>query len=176
MMKFLCVLLIALGAGLGGIAPCASQTANNAAPSPEALEVAKEVLSFTTNGDTLNEAAERITAQVWPSMAPALRAKYPDFNTYEDEMRAEYKRVFLSAVTEMLATNAPAIYARMFSVPEMRDLIAFYRTSTGAKFLKLQPQLAAETTSLTLAALPAMIGRLNAAFEAVMRNHGVNAK
>jgi hypothetical protein len=35
----------------------------------EAVETAKEVLSFTSSSDMLNEAADKLIAQLWPSMA-----------------------------------------------------------------------------------------------------------
>jgi hypothetical protein len=171
-MKFFYALLIASAVGLGSARLAASQNANNFTPSVEAIETAKEVLSFTSSSDMLNEAADKITAQLWPSMAKNLRAKYPNFEVDEAEMQVEFKRIFVSTIGDAIAITGPAMYARMFSVPEMRDLIAFYRTPTGSKFLKQQSQIAAETVAITQAALPGMLARINTAFEAIMRKHG----
>jgi hypothetical protein len=105
-----------------------------------------------------------------------LRTKHPNFDVDEAEMKAEFQRIFVSTIGDAIAISGPALYARMFSVPEMRDLIAFYRTPTGSKFLKQQSQVAAETVALTQAVLPGMLARVNTAFESIMRKHGSDPK
>jgi uncharacterized membrane protein len=53
------ILLIAAVFGLSAIAPATSQDTNNTASSPEALEVARELVSITNSKDMLNEAPPR---------------------------------------------------------------------------------------------------------------------
>jgi hypothetical protein len=91
-------------------------------------------------------------------------------------MQAEFQRTLLTTIENTVMTGAPAIYARNFSVPEMRDLLAFYHTSTGSKFLMRAPEIAAETMALYLPAIPAMVQRLNSRFEAIIRNHAFDTK
>lgn len=50
-------------------------------------------------------------------------------------------------VDEMMAEIGP-LYARHYSVAEIRELAAFYRTALGRKMLALSPRLAAESMAV----------------------------
>jgi hypothetical protein len=41
------------------------------------------------------------------------------------------------------------VYDKFFSLEELKDIIAFYKSTTGAKLLKLMPEIAAESMKLT---------------------------
>jgi hypothetical protein len=71
------------------------------------------------------------------------------------ELRAVMEKVTLRHLTTMLA-DAPAIYAKYLTVAEMREIIAFYRTPTGTKTLKVFPQVMPEVFALMQSRMPQM--------------------
>lgn len=52
------------------------------------------------------------------------------------------KRIDLDVLVKKVATD---VYAKYFSAQEIRDIIAFYKTSTGRKARELMPKIAAES-------------------------------
>lgn len=57
-------------------------------------------------------------------------------------VRAEFpKRVNYRELTEKVISE---IYDKYFTEAEVKDLIVFYKTSTGQKFIRLVPQISAE--------------------------------
>ena len=69
--------------------------------------------------------------------------------------------------------DAPAVYARHFSAPELRDMAAFYRTSTGAKALRLLPQVTAEFFGTLMPRMQAFQQELDDIIRGVLQRHGV---
>jgi hypothetical protein len=62
-------------------------------------------------------------------------------------LRAEIpKRISLGELVEKVAIET---YDKYYTVAEVKDLIAFYKTSTGQKFVKILPQLTADLMSGT---------------------------
>jgi uncharacterized protein len=174
-MTFLRALLFASALALGGAVPAASQNANTVPPSPEALQTAKELLSIMS-GDMIADLSGKMIAQVWPSLEQALRAQYPKLDAPTlGELRAEFERLMAANITDAMK-DAPAIYARYLSVPEMRDVQAFYRTPTGAKTLKLMPQITAEIMGTFLPRMQGLQQSVNAAFQTILQKHGFDTK
>jgi hypothetical protein len=62
------------------------------------------------------------------------------------------------------------------SVPEMRDPQAFYRTPTGAKTLKLMPQITAEVMGTFLPRMQGLQQSIDVAFRTILQKHGFDAK
>jgi len=136
--------LLAAAIGLSSVLPAAAQGANTAppaTPSAEAIAVAKELLALVS-GDMISDLTSKMVAQMWPTLEQSLRTKYPTLDAATGaELRAEFEKQIAANVAETMK-DAPAIYARYLTVPEMREIQAFYRTPTGAKALKLMPQIA----------------------------------
>jgi hypothetical protein len=124
--------------------------AQQAAPSPEALAAAKEMMTLVS-GDVLQQTHTAIMNQ-------ALRPieNHPEITPEKmRELRAVMEKVTLRHLTTMLA-DAPAIYAKYLTVAEMREIIAFYRTPTGTKTLKVFPQVMPEVFALMQSRMPQM--------------------
>ena len=132
-------LIPALLFGLFVVSPVRAQPA---APSPETLAVAKEMMDLVS-GDTVAQMSSAIMAQTMqplerlPNMTPQKLA----------EVRAEVQKITVRFMTAALA-DAPAIYARHLSVAEMREIIAFNRTPTGEKMRRILPQMMGEVMGL----------------------------
>ncbi|HMA74902.1 MAG TPA: DUF2059 domain-containing protein [Xanthobacteraceae bacterium] len=177
-MNILRVALLALAVGLSSVLPAISQGANTAAPaapSAEAIAVAKELMALVS-GDMIADLTGKMVAQTWPTLEQSLRVKYPKLDAATSaDLRAEFEKQIAANIAESM-NDAPAIYARYLSVPEMRDIEAFYRTPTGAKALKLMPQITAEVMGQFLPRMQGMMDRVNTALTAVLQKHGYTNK
>jgi hypothetical protein len=171
-MKILRALLVASAVGMSVIPASAQQPA---APSPEAIAVAKELVALMT-GDIVNDMASKTNAQAWPTIEQGLRGQYPQIDAGTvAELRAEFEKQLLTGMTEGM-NDAPAIYARYLSVQEMRDIQVFYRTPTGAKMLKLMPQIMGEVMANLAPRMQGNMQRINVAFTDILQKHGFGAK
>jgi uncharacterized protein len=179
-MKIVRVLLLASAAGMSGVMPAAAQQAapppaaapSPGAPSPEALAVAKELISVLS-GDMVKDLAAKTIAQAWPSIEQGLRGRYPQMDDAAvAELRAEFEKQIVANMTEHMA-EAPAIYARYLTVQEMRDIQAFYRTPTGAKTLTLMPQIMGEVMGNLGPRMQGAMQRINVAFGEILKKHGL---
>jgi uncharacterized protein len=171
-MKILRVLLLALAAGMSGAVATAAQQA--AVPSPEALAAARE-LSATMSGDLFKGLGSTTGATVWPSLEQALRARYPTLDAATSaELRAEFERQ-MADLTESVE-SAAAVYARYLTVTEMREMQTFYSTPTGAKALKVMPQIMGEVTRNLAPRIQGTIDRVDVALMDILHKHGYDVR
>jgi len=147
------------------ILPAAAQTAS----SPESMQAATELASIMSK-DLLAQMTNQMTAQVWPQIEAKARSSV-DAQTLV-ELRAEFERVVLDFVTQSLK-DMPAIYARYFTVDELHDMAAFYRTSTGQKALQRMPKVLGESYGLLLPRLTGLQQELRQATAKIMTKHGL---
>lgn len=138
------------------------------APSPEALKAAQE-LSAMVGGDTVNQMSAAMTAQIWPNIANNLAAKI-DAATLA-ELRAEFERAVAVFANETMKASPP-VYARNFTAQELRDIVAFYRTPTGAKALHTMPKVMGEVMAQIGPRAQAFQQELNAKMVAILEKHG----
>jgi len=118
-----------------------AQTAGGSAAQidPARLQAAKELLKVTK--------ADRNMAAILPMMLKQLRAMMPplgpDAQKARDEVMDEVEKQFKGRTGEVIDKIA-VLYARRFTVEEMRAVAAFYRTRPGQKFVAALPELATE--------------------------------
>jgi uncharacterized protein len=139
------------------------------APSPEALQAANELFTIVS-GDTLKQLTTQITNAFWPSVEQSARAEKIDDATIA-EMRKEFDRLELTFVTDVLKA-APAIYARHFTVDELHELTAFYRTAIGSKALHEMPVVMGEFTATLVPRLQEIQVKATESFDKILREHG----
>ena len=68
----------------------------------------------------------------------------------------------------------PAIYARYLTIAELREILAFYRTPTGAETLTIMPQIARDMSATIDVA--AMFERIRAAFNKILNQRGYDTR
>jgi hypothetical protein len=141
------------------------------APAHEAVEAARELLAMISK-QMVTELVGQVTAQMWPSIESRLRA----YNANIDEsalaeLRKELERIQIDYMMNIV-NEGPAIYARHFTAQELREVIAFYRTPTGAKLLQVTPKLTAEVMAMITPHMPDFYGRTIEAFAKVLRSRG----
>jgi uncharacterized protein len=138
-------------------------------PSPEALAAAKELLAILSP-DMMKQLTGSITASFWPVVEQKARAEKIDEATI-GELRAEFERIQVAFVSDAMK-EAPPIYARHFTVNELKELTAFYRTPTGAKALREVPQVMGELSGLLLPRLQDVQRQTSEAFTRILQAHG----
>lgn len=157
--------------------PASSQNAPPGTPSAsaDALQAAKELVGLVS-GSMLSDIANRMTAQVWPPIETALRTQNAKINSATLlELRAEFARQMVAGISDAMQ-SAPAVYAHYFTVQEMRDLAAFYRTPIGIKTLQVMPQVMADINGLILPRLQGLQERVNLAFLNILQKRGLYAQ
>lgn len=147
----------------GAMAPAASAEADQAA----------KALVDLVSGSMLSEIANKTTAQVWPPIETALRNQNSKIDAATlAELRSEFQRQIVDSVSDAMK-DAPAIYERYFTAQEMRDLVAFYKTPTGAKTLQVMPAVMADMNGLILPRMQGLQERVNLAFLNILQKRGL---
>ena len=108
----------------------AAEPARTAAPSREHLKRAAELLQIVH--------VDRSTAEALDIALRLQLQQQPKLEPYEDALRA-FMQKYMS--WESLKDDYTRIYAEAFSEQELRQMIAFYRTSTGQKAVSMIPEL-----------------------------------
>jgi hypothetical protein len=105
-------------------------------PAPSAIATAKELVA--TTGSTalftpliagVIEQAKNVFLQQNPALAK-------DLNEIAAKLRGEYAPRF-----NELNDEVARLYATHFTEPELKDILAFYKSPTGKKMLNEQPQV-----------------------------------
>ncbi len=122
------IVFVALTFGMG---------AARAQDATEALQAANE-LAAIISADAVNQISRELTAGFWPNIENSLKSKVDD--TTLSEVRADFDHRLAQFGADAMK-DAPAFYAKYFTVQELRDITAFYRTPTGAKALQTMPKV-----------------------------------
>lgn len=158
---FLVALVIALR--------CFSVEARAQAPgSPQALQAAQDLVAILT-GDMVTQMSRAMTAQIWPKIEGEFAAK-TDAATMA-ELRTEFEKALENFVRDSMK-DAPALYAKYFSAPELRDIAGFYKTPSGAKSLELMPTVTAEFFGTMMPKMQGFSQNIEATIDRVLQKHG----
>jgi hypothetical protein len=172
-MKLLHIFFLTMAVGLLGTQSGVSQSA--AQPSPETLQAAKELLAVVSDS-MISDLTSKMTAQVWPSMESTLRTRNPKIDAATSgELRKEFERLMVNHVSDTMK-DAPAIYARYLTASEMRDIVVFYRTPSGAKTLKVMPQVMADLSATMAPRMQGLQEKVELAFLNLLQKRGLYAQ
>jgi hypothetical protein len=148
------------------VLPAAAQSP----PAPDAQQAAADLVALISV-DMVHDLAASVVAQAWPSMESQLRQTNPDIDQATlIQLQQLYVALTQNTVAQLLK-GAPAIYAKNFSAQELNDMIAFYKTPTGAKSLKLMPQVTAQISTLITSSMKNLPSQVNAAFAQIIKEH-----
>jgi uncharacterized protein len=128
------VLLIWVAIGLTAGAAIAQTKAPT--PDPAAIAAAKELMLAAG----VNAQMETVISTMTKGMAQAVRQQHPAKGKEIDEVFAALAKKFRERQAEMIELVAP-LYAEKFTVPELKEIGAFYRTPIGIKLLATQPEI-----------------------------------
>lgn len=136
--------------------------------SPEAVTAARDLFSLMSK-DIVVQMSRQLSAQMWPLIQTELNGK-ADADTLT-KLRGEFERIQVENLL-IIMKDAPAIYARHFTAPELRELIAFNRSATGQKALHEMPQVMSETVALIIPRMQDLQKQTKDAFDKVLRERG----
>jgi len=111
--------------------------------SPEALAAAKELMAVSQMTDQLKQILPGIIQQAKPLIARGNPLVERDFDAFAPVMQAAMESRLQAFVNE-----GAKIYARHFTAEELQQVTNFYRTPTGAKFIREQPAVMKESMTL----------------------------
>jgi hypothetical protein len=109
-------------------------------PSPEALAAAHELLVAMHAADTFKS----FLPTFMQAMKPAIVQNRPDVESDYDTIIPLLLERANARLDEMLERMAP-IYARNFTVDELKDVTAFYRSPIGQKLVSRLPAISKES-------------------------------
>lgn len=174
-MRYFSILPIVAAAMLSLASLAGAQAPPASPPSPEALQAAKDLVAVVSS-DTIKQLTTSMAGTFWPQIEAAVRKQYPTIDAATlAELRGEFEHTMNDAMVVGMA-EAPAIYARHFSVAEMQEITAFYRTPTGAKALSTMPQAVADLGPALQKHIQATMPKVDAAFDAILKKHGYQPK
>ncbi|HKF64256.1 MAG TPA: DUF2059 domain-containing protein [Dongiaceae bacterium] len=113
-------------------------------PDPAAVTKAKELLAVTKSIQT----ADSMTDTIFPAVEKLVEAANPGRAA---EVRMLMEKYFLPEMRKHLPEFGDLVaaeWARYFTVAEMDQMLAFYRTDVGQKVIALQPTLFKESYEL----------------------------
>jgi hypothetical protein len=153
-------LALSLGTSMAQVQP---------APTPEALGAANELFSILSV-DLAKQLLSQMNSMLWPMVEKKARDEKIDDDTIA-ELRQEFERTQLASLTEAMK-EAPPIYARHFTVTELNEMIAFYRTPTGTKAMRELPLVMSEFTAVLGPRVQDMQRQAGEGFDRILRQHG----
>jgi hypothetical protein len=113
------------------------------APSNDAMDAARELMVATKS----IEAIKAILPAMGNKLKPAIVQGRPEVERQYDVILPIVLERFSDRLNEPVDKIA-ALYARNFSAQELREIAAFYRSSTGQKFVEKQPMLFQEQMAI----------------------------
>lgn len=120
--------------------PLRAQAPSTAAPPPENLAAARELVATMRATDQFRALLPTIVEGMKPAIVQGRPQIAKDFDAIMPIiLNGAMQR--LNKLADMLAE----VYARNFTVDEIHDLIAFYKTPTGEKLLQRQAVIARQS-------------------------------
>lgn len=157
-------LIVVVVASLLHTGPAATQTAN-----PELLSAAKELVTIMRAADQL----KTIFPLIMNAMRPAIVQDRPEVGKDFDALMPGLMRLMESRADDLVASMA-AVYARNFTVVQLREIADFYRTPTGKAMLEKQPVLAQESLQVGQRFAQSLAGEFQTQIRNELRKKGHN--
>jgi len=130
--------------------------------SPEKRALIKELLEVTESGKNANQVMESMVRSELPKMVstilktvPALNSDRPEvqkqFSDIVSRMAVKYRDRVIKQIdlNQLIEQISYPIYDKYFTESELRDIIGFYKSSTGKKAISVLPQIMVDSMSRT---------------------------
>jgi hypothetical protein len=152
---------------LSGSAAMAQVQVQTHTPSPAAVTLARQVLEIKGATNVYDPA---LTGMVLRARSTLLQAN-PMLSADLDVVAQQVRKEMLPRV-EALKQESAKIYASYFTERELKDLLAFYKSSLGTKFLTVEPKVLSETIQYADKWAAALGDEVLAKMRAEMRKKG----
>jgi uncharacterized protein len=123
-----------------GFGPARAQTA--AVPPQDAIAAARDLVLVVRATDQVKQILPAIVQALRPAVAKGGPQAEKNFDALVPPLLDD-----MSARTTELIEQITLIYARNFTAEEMREMLAFYRTSAGQKLLEKMPAVTQESAA-----------------------------
>jgi hypothetical protein len=130
-------------AAILAVAPLRAQTPATTPPAPENLAAARELIQAMKAPDQM----KALLPIIVQSMKAAIVQNRPEVDKKYDALMPLFVEAANARMNEF-SNQIAEIYARAFSVDEIHQIAAFYRTPTGQKLIASQAALARDTLAL----------------------------
>lgn len=104
-------------------------------PTPNQLALARELVTMTGTVSTIDGLIPSFAAQVRQQAVTR-----PDLTKDLDEVLKSIEPE-LQQRRQQIITAAARVYAKYLTEAELKDVVTFFKTPSGSKYIKLQPQL-----------------------------------
>lgn len=155
-------IVVALAVTLLAIAPSRADS-----PSPETLAAARELVAAIKATDNFKAILPTLIQTMKPAIVQGRPAVEKDYDAIMP-MMMDIATSRLSDVAELMAQ----VYARNFTVSELHDLQAFYRTPTGQKLTQMTPVIAQQSMLVGQQWGKSIAGELRARITDELRKRG----
>jgi uncharacterized protein len=122
------------------VGPVRAQTATTTPPPAENLAAAREVIDVIKPAEQF----KTILPTLFQNFRAAIVQSRPEVEKQYDAMIPLFNQSAQKRLGELTDTIV-AIYARNFTVAELHDITAFYRSPTGQKFIERQATLSQQS-------------------------------
>ena len=132
------LLAVCLTLGLSAAGPAIAQT-----PPPDAMAAARELVVTMRTADQFKALMPIIVR----NLKPAIVQNRPEVERDYDAIMPLMLEAMNARVTGLI-DEITALYARSFTVAELNDITAFYRSPTGQKFLEKLPAITQDSMAI----------------------------
>jgi hypothetical protein len=130
--------MLVLAAFLFSATPALAQS-----PAPDAIAAARELIVTMQTADTF----KAVMPAIIKNLKPAIVQDRPQVERDYDAIMPILLEGMSARLNEVLDQLA-ALYARIFTAAELREISAFYRAPTGQKFVRMQAPIMQESMAI----------------------------
>jgi len=157
-------LIVVLAASLFAAAPVRAQSVP-----PDSLAAARELVVAMR----LTDQVKTIFPMLMKSLKPVVTQNRPEVEKDFDAIMPVMIDSALARTNELVDLMA-AVYARNFTVQELRDITSFYRTPTGQKLLEKMPTVMPEAMTAGQQFARSIVGDMQQRMIEELRKRGHN--
>jgi len=117
--------------------------ANQPAPTPEHLALARAVIDFTGG----SKAFDKVRPKLLNDARTVILRTHPDYEADLDPIIVQLDKEMADR-EQVLLNNVAKIYASKFSEAELKDIAAFYQSPAGQKLTQTMPEVLRESYQL----------------------------
>jgi hypothetical protein len=136
-------------------------------PSPGAIAAAKELLDLKGASRMFDPLVPGIVETVKNNYLQTNPALYKDLTDVATQLRTEFAPKRVDIINQVAV-----LYAQRFSEQELKDVVAFYKTPTGKKFVTEEPLVIEQSLSTAQAWSQKLSEEVFSRFRAEMKKRG----
>ncbi len=135
---------------------------------PKARELAAELVKMVNVHEEMNAIFDKMAQNVYPLIQRDPKASRIAKKIVDDAM-LEAKKVHIKEID----ANTADIYAQNFTMDELKQIVAFYKTPAGQKVLKTMPGLVDKAMSANLEVIKTVMREAMGSVVATLKQKGI---